>query len=156
MEKWEIWIMEYWNTEMSGSTSVFHSSGLHPQLRQLSSGVNPKLRRDSGAMEFYRALVDAEVVGDLLVQPSPHDVLEHLKFAWRERGERRTQRFQPGTFGALACIARERTLHGVDQFLLRRQLREKIFRTSPHHLHSGRNIPMTAEKDDWQHVPRLR
>jgi hypothetical protein len=76
--------------------------------------MNSKLRRDGSAMELYGALVDAEVIGNLLVEPSLHDVLEHLKFAPRERGESRTQLGQPCTLGALTSIASERAFHSFD------------------------------------------
>ena len=71
-------------------------------------------------MEFYRAFVDAEVVCDLLVQLSLHDMPQHLTFARRERGKAHMQRFQPFTPGALAGIAVDRAFHRVDQIFLRR------------------------------------
>ena len=106
-------------------------------------------------MEFYGALVDAEVVGDLFVGLSLNHVREHLIFARRESGEGRIQSFEAIPLGARAGITGESAVDGLKQLLLRCALRQKIFRAPSHRLHSGRNIPMTAEEDDWHLAPRL-
>ena len=53
-------------------------------------------------------------------------------------------------------IAVDRAFHCVEQILLRCTLGQEIFRTPPHRLHGGRNIPVPAKKDDRQLVLLLR
>ena len=77
-------------------------------------------------MEFYRAFLDAEVVCDLLVQFSLHDVVQHLSFARTECVEARTQPFQPCALGTLSGIAVERAFHCIEQILLRRASLENL------------------------------
>src|SRR5260370_38575798 len=101
-------------------------------------------------MQFPRAMVSPEVIGDLLVQLSLHDVLEHLKFTRCELGERRMQSGQPITLCASASVAVNRPFNDLDQLLLRCAFGEKILRAPSHCLHGARNVSMTAEKDNRQ------
>jgi hypothetical protein len=59
------------------------------QPREFRDGPHAQLRRDRRAVPLHRPLVDAEIVGDLLVQPALHDMAEHFEFPFAERVEAR-------------------------------------------------------------------
>ena len=82
-----------------------HSVGPHPEAQQLASGPMSRRRvadhqpdevgegcrfhllHDAGAVHLDRLLRNAEVVGDLLVEPSAHDPVEYLSLSGRKPGE---------------------------------------------------------------------
>jgi hypothetical protein len=60
-------------------------------------------------MKLDRALVDAQVGGDLLVQFALHHVGEYFQFSFAERIESCSQFTLPGSRFAFAGVAREGT-----------------------------------------------
>ena len=96
--------------------------------------MNAEFGGDGSTMEFYCALVNPEVPGDFLVEPATHNVLEHFKFARRERGKRRAQCGPPGAFRSIAGITSESAIYGINQFLLRGHFGEEIFSATTHDL----------------------
>jgi hypothetical protein len=60
------------------------------QMCQLSDGLNLKLGHDARAVPLDRALVDAHIASDLLVEAPAQDMREHLAVARSEGFERRS------------------------------------------------------------------
>ena len=79
------------------------------QVRQLGDGFDLELAHDAGAVALDRALIDAEVAGDLLVQLSAEDVGEDFAVARGERVERGAQLVQAGALGTFAGVGQMRS-----------------------------------------------
>lgn len=92
------------------------------KTRQFRHGGRTQLRRDARAMELHRALMDAEVSGDLFVQASANHVPENFALALRQLLESRAYLASSRALLAFARIARKRALDRMEQCRFRRGL----------------------------------
>jgi len=103
---------------------------LQRQPREFCDGLHPELRRDRSAVQFHRPLVDAEIAGNLLVEPPLHDVGKHFEFPFAESVEPRAQGCAAGSG------TRVRTYHGQASVSQRRGLCLSVrasLESPPHH-----------------------
>ena len=109
-------------------------------------------------MKLDRPLVDTELGGDLLVQPSTHDMSKHLALSSRENIQAGAQVLQPSEFFTLSGIAGEGAPYRFQNVLLRRCFREEVLCAMSHRTHRSRNIALPGEEDHGQREsgPRKR
>ena len=88
--------------------------------------------------------------GDLLVQSTAQDVLEHLALAFGERGEAGARLLLPLALRAFVGIAGERAVHGVEERLPGRALGEEILGTQAHRVNRGGDVAVPAQEQHWQ------
>src|SRR5689334_20719076 len=98
-------------------------------------------------MELDGDLADAEVVGDLLVEPAYRDLPQDLAFARREQSELGYLNIHGLRLRPLLDIAPDADCDRIEQRLVAHRLREEVDGASLHRLHRHRNIAVRSEKD---------
>ena len=96
--------------------------GLDDDAHQVGNGARTRLIHDRSAVRFHCLDGNAEIVGDLLIEASVHDALEHLLFARRELLDQRAvlrerlaalEELLGGLHGALDELLELRLLEGL-------------------------------------------
>src|SRR5258708_16817655 len=103
-------------------------------------------------MHLHRRFGDADVVGDLLVEATRHDMEHDLTLAGAERAETLPEHSQCPFTLQPGSIASEAGLDGVKNILITERLSEEIHRTALHRLHGHHHIGMRCNEDN-RHLP---
>src|SRR5215471_5619176 len=99
-------------------------------------------------MHLHRGFGDAHIVGNLLVQPTGHDMEHDVTLAGTERVVTFPERGQcPFTLPS-GTIASEARLNGIKQVLITERFGEELYRTALHCLHGHRYIRVRCHEDD--------
>ena len=88
------------------------------KARQFRHGGCTQLRRDTRAMQLHRALMDAEISGDLFVQASANYMAENFALTLGQLLESRAYLASSRALLAFARIARKRALDRMEQYQL--------------------------------------
>src|SRR6266851_9743213 len=103
-------------------------------------------------MHLHRRLGDADIVCDLFVEATRHDMEHDLTLAGAERVETLPEQGQcPFTVPA-STVASKAGLDSVKKILITERLCEELYRTALHRLHSHRHVGMRCNEDD-RHLP---
>jgi len=70
-----------------GGCGCLEDARFQRQPRELRDGLYAQFRRDRRAVQLHRPLVDAEVTGNLLIEPTLYDVEEYFELSLAERVE---------------------------------------------------------------------
>src|SRR5882672_527903 len=103
-------------------------------------------------MHLHRRLGDSDIVGDLLVEATRHDMEHDLTLAGAERAETLPERSQCPVALPPGTIASEAGLDSVKKILITERLCEELDRTTLHRLHGHRHVGMRCNEDDL-HLP---
>src|ERR1041385_1494170 len=85
---------------------------------------------------------------DLLVEHSLDDEGKHFRLAWRQRLITTAQVRAVCLLRTREPIAIERLLNRIEQILIAKRLRQKLYRTGFHRAYGHRNIAMPGDEDD--------
>src|SRR5690606_6230977 len=106
------------------------------------------LAHHAAAMELHGDHADAEIVGDLLVEPAERDRAHHLALARRKARLVFDEAAHDPRFDALRDIALDPGRNGIEQGLVAHRLGEEIDRARLHRLDGHRNIAMAGQEHD--------
>src|SRR5215472_6212867 len=122
-----------------------HIEGVrHPA--ELGKRTRLHLPHQVGAMHLHRGFGDADIVGDLLVQATGHDMEHDVTLAGAERVVTFLERGQRPFTLPTGTIASEAGLNGVKQILIAERLCEELYSAALHCLHSHRYVPVRSSK----------
>src|ERR1700680_3154607 len=103
-------------------------------------------------MHLHRRLGDSDIVGNLFVEATRHDMEHDLTLTGAERVKALPERGQyPFTLPA-GTIASEPGLDSVKQVLITEWLCEELYGAALHRLHGHRYVGMRCDEDD-RHLP---
>ncbi len=95
---------------------------------QLGHRVPPELGRDMGAMQLHRALLEAQVGGDLLVEFAGHSLPEDFGFALGQQREGLAQGRHARALRPIRFVASQGAVHGGNQLLFGGVLGQEVLR----------------------------
>src|SRR5262245_27328513 len=103
-------------------------------------------------MHLHRGFGDADIVGNLLVQATGHDMEHDVTLAGAERVETFPEVSQCAFPLPTGTIASEAGLNGVKQILITERLCEELYSAALHRLHGHRHVGVRCDEDD-RHLP---
>lgn len=103
-------------------------------------------------MHLHRRLGDADIVGDLFIEATRHDMEHDLTLARAERVEALPERGQCPLTLLTDAVASEAGLDSVKKILITERLCEELYRTTLHRSHSHWYVGMGCDEDD-RHLP---
>ncbi len=103
-------------------------------------------------MHLHRGLGDADIVGNLFVQATRHDMEHDLTLAGAERVETLPERSYCTITLPTGAVASEAGLYSVKKILITERFCEKFYRAALHSLNGHRHVGMGCDEDDW-HLP---
>src|SRR5215472_1476357 len=128
-----------------------HIEGVrHPA--KLGKRTRLHLPHQVGAMHLHRGFGDADIVGNLLVQATGHNMEHDVTLAGAERVETFPERSQCPFTLPTGTIASEAGLNGVKQILITERLCEELYSATLHRLHGHRHVGVRCDEDD-RHLP---
>src|SRR5215469_14715696 len=128
-----------------------HIEGVrHPA--ELGKRTRLHLTHQVGAMHLHRGFGDADIVGNLFVQATGHDMEHDVTLARAERVETFPERSQCPFTLPTGTIASEAGLDGIKQVLISERFGEELNRAALHRLHGHRHVGMRCDEDD-RHLP---
>src|SRR5215831_17058131 len=107
-------------------------------------------------MHLHRGFSDADIVGNLLVQATGHDMEHDLSFPRAEAIEslpQCSQRLVPLPSGA---IASESALDGLNEVVITERFCQELYGTALHRLHGHRHVRVRSDEDDGYLPVRCR
>src|SRR5688572_17727962 len=107
-------------------------------------------------MNLDRALRDAEVVADLLVQLTADQMSENLTLARREPLVAIASRVLPRSRGTVLRVSCDRTRHGLEKHWSIHWLREEIDRPRLHRPNPLGYVAVSGQEHDGQRILRHR
>src|SRR5215471_6681350 len=103
-------------------------------------------------MHLHCRFGDADIVGNLLVQATGHDMEHDVTLAGAERVETFPECSQCPFTLPTGTIASEAGLDGVKQILITEWFCKELYRTALHRLHGHRHVGVRCDEDD-RHLP---
>src|SRR5215475_11863784 len=122
----------------------------HPA--ELRKRMRLHLPHQVGAMHLNRGFGDADIVGNLLVQATGHDMEHDVPLAGAECVETFPERSHCPFTLTTGTIASEAGLNGVEQILITERLCEELYSAALHRLHGHRHVGVRRNEDD-RHLP---
>src|SRR5687768_13341909 len=123
---------------------------LFGRAHEVDDRFRPHLAHDLTAVHLYGDHAQAELGGDLLVQPPGDYPPEDFALPLRERAVARLRIGEPGRLAASLPIALDRGVHGIEQRLLVEGLGEELHGARLHGAHRHRNVAVPGDEDDRQ------
>jgi hypothetical protein len=99
-------------------------------------------------MDLDRLFRNPEVGGNLLVEPSDHDVLQHLMFARRERGQAPPERIESPPHHARMLIPGQRIVDRGQKVVVPERLEQEIDRSRSDRMDSGGDVAAPGHEND--------
>ena len=122
----------------------------HPA--ELGKGTSLHLPHEIGPMHLHRRFGDADVVGNLLVQVTGHDMDHDLSLAGSERVEALSEASQSLITLPSGSIACESRLDSLNEVLVTERFCQELYGTALHCLDGHRHIGVRCDEDD-RHLP---
>src|SRR5215831_3461721 len=125
----------------------------HPA--ELGKGTSLHLPHQVGAMHLHRRFGDADIVGNLLVQATRHDMEHDLSLAGTERVETLSEPSQSLITLPSGSVARESRLDSLNKVLVTERFCQELHGTALHCLDGHRHVGVRCDEDD-RHLPLCR
>src|SRR5262245_58886242 len=122
---------------------------------EFGKGVSFHLAHQVDAMHLHRGFSDANIMGNLLVQASGHDMEHDLTLAGAERVETLPERSQSPITLPSGTITSQSGFDRLNEVLITERLCQELYGTSLHRLHGHRNVSVRCDEDD-RHLPVCR
>src|SRR5262245_50615875 len=123
---------------------------------EISDRTYAHLGHHPATMHLHRLFRNAELAGDLLVEPAGNHASQNLALLRRQARQTFGDRRELRALLAIVAVAFDSPTHGVDEVGFLYRLGQKVDRTGLHGPHAGWNVASAGDENRGSHLPAAR